>query len=97
MPFFGMKNFTGLAFVGRIGNFTVDFAAELFEEVSYIITDVGAVNLINVTEEIGDDVTTPFELSTANKVVATVTSLLASESVRNSLIRTITAATLNLL
>jgi hypothetical protein len=41
---FGFRNLTGLSFVGKMGNFGVEFVAGVIEEVTFNITTSTAAN-----------------------------------------------------
>ena len=49
---FGFKNFTGVSFVRRVGNFAVEFTAGVIEEVTFNLTSAAAANAAEIPENI---------------------------------------------
>lgn len=50
MAIFGFQNFTGFAFVGRIGNIASEFTFGVVEEITFNITGASAANAVEITE-----------------------------------------------
>lgn len=47
---FGFRNFTGLAFMGKIVNITFEFAAGIVEEVTLNVTAANTANALEIQE-----------------------------------------------
>ena len=87
---FGFRNFTGIAFVGKIGKFGLEFSAGLVEEVSFNVTSVAVAN--------GAEIPSTIELISKDQFVKGTTAAIAgSKLAQATLFEVIAGATTNLL
>ena len=66
---FGLRSFTGVSFVRKIGNFGVEFTAGLIEEVTLNITTPGAANAAEIPFPAKDQMMITVSLGVGSKIV----------------------------
>lgn len=84
---FGFKNFTGISFVGKVGQFGVEFAAEIVEEVTFNVTAANAA-------EIPDNLN--LNLISKDQIITTTSIAVSSKILENNIFGLIAGATPNL-
>lgn len=91
---FGFRNFTGAAFISKIGNFSIEFAFGVLEEVSLNITGSTAANAVDIPEN--------FDLNLLGRdpikdpMIKTACVAVSSKILTSNLINLIAGATPNL-
>lgn len=87
---FGFRNFTGISFVGKVGKFSIEFAAGVIEEVSFNITASGVANAAEIPETLN------INLLTKEQIITTTSAAVSSKIVRSNVFGLIAGATPNL-
>ena len=88
---FGVRNFTGFAFVGKIGNASIEFTAGIVEEVAFNITGSDAAHATQIPQNIN------VKFISKDKFITGTSALVSSKSVQTKLFDVIAGATPNLL
>jgi hypothetical protein len=84
------RNFTGLAFITRIGNVTLEFAVGLFEEITLNITTSGVANAAEIPENFN------FNLLSKDQIITTTSVAVSSKIVQSNVFNLIAGAIPNL-
>lgn len=87
---FGFRNFTGVAFISKIGNFSIDFALGVIDEVSFNITSAGAANAAEIPENFN------LNLVSKEKVITSTSLAITSNVLQSNVVGLIAGATPNL-
>jgi hypothetical protein len=90
MSFF-KRNFTGYTFITKLGKFSIQFAAGVFEEITLNVTVVGSANGVEVPENLN------FDLLSKDKIITISSMAITSRTVQSGLFNLIADATVNLL
>ena len=88
---FGFRNLTGITFLTRVGQGTVEFTWGIVEEVTFNITSAGAANAAEIPENLN------LNLPAKDKIILTATTAIVSKNVQGNLVGLILGATPNLL
>ena len=88
---FGLRNFTGFAFMAKVRNGTIEFAAGIIEEVTFNITGSAAAHAAEIPTDIN------VEFISKDKFITTTSAIVSSKIVQTKLIDVIVGATPNLL
>lgn len=88
---FGLRNFTGFTFVGKVGKFGLEFTAGMLEEVTFNVTGSAAAH----AAEIPTDMNVKF--ISKNQFITSTFTLVGSKTVQTKLLDVIVSATPNLL
>jgi hypothetical protein len=87
---FGFRNFTGRAFIAKIGNVTFEFAVGIIEEVTLNITASGVANATEIPENVN------LNLLSKDQVVTTTSVAIGSKIMQSNVFGLIAGATPNL-
>ena len=87
---FALRNFTGYAFLSRIGNVTFEFAVGIFEEVTFNITASKLANAAEIPENFN------LNLLSKDQVITTASVAVSSKIVQSNVFGLIAGATPNL-
>ena len=86
---FGLRNFTGWTFVGKIGKLSIEFTAGVIEEVTFNITASSAANAAEIPKNLN------LNLPSKDQIITATFVAVSSKTVKNNLVDLITGATLN--
>lgn len=87
---FGLRNFTGRAFILKLGNVTFEFAAGVIEEISFNITGSSAANAAEIPENLN------LNLLSKDQIITTTSLAVSSKIVQGNAFSLIAGATPNL-
>jgi hypothetical protein len=87
---FGFKNFTGFAFVGKIGEFGLEFTAGIVEEVTLNITGSAAAHAAEIPPGING------KFISKDQIIISTSTVVSSKIARTKLFDLIFDATSNL-
>jgi hypothetical protein len=68
---FGFKNFTGRAFIGRIGNASFEFAVRVVEEVMFNVTPANPANALEILENFNLNLVSKDQIINSTSLVVT--------------------------
>ena len=88
---FGFRNFTGFAFVGRIGKVGIEFTAGIIEEVTFNITGSAVAHAAEVPENIN------VKFISKDQFITSTSAVVSSKIVQTKLCDLIACATPNLI
>ena len=88
---FGIKNFTGVSFVGKIGKLSLEFTAGLVEELTFNIT---AVHAAEIPQDITQNISGKF--ISKDQIITTTSAVVSSKIVQTKVVDLIIGATPNL-
>ena len=83
---FGLRNFTGVSFVKKIGKWAFEFSAGLVEEITWNVTRPVAVNVAEIPELIPNDA-----------FITTTSAVVGSKITQTNIFDVVGGATTNLL
>ena len=69
---FGLRNFSGWTFIAKLGNYSIEFAAGVVEEITFNITAPTPVNAAEITENLlppKDQIIKATSLAVSSKIV----------------------------
>jgi len=92
---FGFKNFSGFAFITKVGNFTIEFAVGVVEEVTINITDL-TTSTIATTNSSSIPQTSNLNFLSKDRIITTTALIVSSKVVRKNAFSLIAGATSNL-
>lgn len=87
---FGFTNFTGLAFVGKVGTFGLEFTVGLVEEVTFNVTVIAAADAVEISENMN------VKLISKDQFIVTAAAGIGSRIGQSKLFDLIVSATPNL-
>ena len=88
---FGFINFTGFAFIGKVGKFSLKFTAGIVEEVTFNITASAAANAAEIPQDIN------VKFISKDQFIMSTSAVVGSKIAQTKLINVIACATTNLL
>lgn len=88
---FGLRNFTGFAFMAKLGNGTIEFAAGIVEEVTFNITGSIAANAAEIPENIN------VKFISKDQFITSTSAVVGSKIAQTKLFDIIAGASPNLL
>lgn len=87
---FGIRN-TGLTFLAKVGNFSLEVACGMVEEITFNITDVAAANASELPENLN------LKLISKDQFLTTTSAVVSSKILKINVVDLIYNATFNLL
>lgn len=87
---FGFTNFTGMSFIGKIGQFGLEFSVGIIEEVTLNITGSTVANAAEIPEKMN------FKLISKDRVITSTSAVVGSKIAQTKLFDVIAGATTNL-
>ena len=89
---FGFKNvnFTGLAFIAKIGKVGIEFSAGVVEEITFNVTNTASAHAAEIPENIN------IKIISKDKFITTTSAVVGSKIAQTKLVDIIVGATLNL-
>ena len=88
---FGLRNFTGFSFVGKVGRIGLEFTVGIFEEVTLNITGSAAAHAAEIPENIN------VEFISKDQFITSTSAVVSSKIVQTNIFDLISGATTNLI
>jgi hypothetical protein len=89
---FGLKNFTGCAFMTKMGNCSFDFVIGIVEEVTLNVTAAGAANAAEIPENFNLNLVPKDQ----NQILHSASLAISSKTLQSNVVGLIAGATPNL-